>query len=156
MGGSESHESHRAVSVVDQQKPLTTKNIKPDPNGELMKQDNDLDKAWENCCYCSKTRWGIGAVLNIDFEATAPRISQIIQGSPADEKDLRIGDMITMIDDNYISGLSLQEVYKMLRGNQVRVLVIMNVSYNFLFIFRCCDSPVLRTLLSKSSSYVQI
>ncbi len=158
MGASESQESHTAESAatIDQRESPTAKILDPDHKDGLTKQETDLDEAWKKCCYCSKTKWGIGAVLSIDFEAPAPRISQIIKDTPADTKKLHIGDMITMIDDNDISGLSLQEVYKMLRGDQVRELVFITIPFQFfIIILRCCDFPVLRTLLSKSSAYEQ-
>ena len=67
------------------------------------------------------------------------------------KKDLRIGDMITKIDDSDISGLSLQEVFKMLRGNTVRMLVfLIYLSKPLVYSDFSC---VLRTLVSKLSPY---
>ena len=130
MGGSESSERNNEpdpINTMDAASRIETlyhslslRNIEQDDNCYFDDKRKDLDKAWESCCYCPKQKWGIGVVVNVDHEAQGPRILQIVEDSPADKNDLRVGDMIVKINDEDVSSVSLQSVYKKLRGEKVR------------------------------------
>lgn len=58
---------------------------------------------------------GIGTSLSMENER--PTVSQApVSGSPAEKAGLRTGDVIQKIDDESVSGLSLNEVVKKIRG----------------------------------------
>ena len=121
--------SDNAIQVTDRYKSIFVRNIEQDENYDFREPRKDLDDAWKASCYCPKEQWGVGVVVMVDREAQGPKILQIIRDSPADKEDLRIGDMIMSIieeddrldgpPDSDLSAVSLQYVYRKLRGEKV-------------------------------------
>ena len=60
--------------------------------------------------------YGIGAYVSLDTTINMPRISGVIPGSPAEEMNLCIDDVIYEVDKNSTQGLSLEEVVGLIKG----------------------------------------
>ena len=61
---------------------------------------------------------GIGAYVALDVTTTLPMISGVIEGTPAEEVDLRAGDIIYMVDGTTTQGMDTDEVVKLIRGEE--------------------------------------
>lgn len=66
--------------------------------------------------------YGIGAYVGTDAETGLPVISGVIEGTPAEEADLRDGDIIYMVDGVSSQGKTTDEVVKMIRGEENTVV----------------------------------
>lgn len=64
------------------------------------------------------TFYGIGATLEMDTKEGYIKIVGIIDGSPASESDIQIGDYIIEVDGEDMYGLSSTEVVKRVRGDK--------------------------------------
>ncbi len=62
--------------------------------------------------------YGIGAYVSIDEETTLPKISGVIEGTPAEEAQLRPNDIIYEVDGTSTYGLSLTEVVSLIKGEE--------------------------------------
>lgn len=62
--------------------------------------------------------YGIGAYVSLDNTIGMPRISGVIPGTPAEESGLAIDDIIYEVDKNSTQGLTLEEVVKMIKGEE--------------------------------------
>ncbi len=62
--------------------------------------------------------YGIGAYVSIDTDMNLPRISGVIPGTPAEEADLAIDDIIYQVDGNPTEGLELDKVVSMIKGEE--------------------------------------
>ncbi|MBR1853894.1 MAG: PDZ domain-containing protein [Lachnospiraceae bacterium] len=60
--------------------------------------------------------YGVGAYVAMDTYTMLPKISGVIEGTPAEEADLRPEDLIYMVDDVYTEGLTLSEVAALIKG----------------------------------------
>lgn len=60
--------------------------------------------------------YGIGAHVGLDKETSLPMIKSVIEGTPAEEADLRPNDLIYMVDDEATYGLSLTEAVSLIKG----------------------------------------
>lgn len=60
--------------------------------------------------------YGIGAYVQLDTNAGIPKISGVIEGSPAEEAALRAEDLIYEVDGVSTYGLSLTEAVSMIKG----------------------------------------
>lgn len=60
--------------------------------------------------------YGIGAHVGLDSETSLPKIKAVIEGTPAEEADLRPDDLIYMVDDELTAGLSLTEAVSLIKG----------------------------------------
>lgn len=60
--------------------------------------------------------YGIGAYLMLDTDTGLPKITGIIEGTPAQEADLRPDDLIYQADDTQLQGMSLQEAVALIKG----------------------------------------
>ncbi len=76
--------------------------------------------------------YGIGAHVGLDKETSLPMIKAVIEGTPAEEADLRPNDLIYMVDDELTYGLSLTEAVSLIKGpegtNVTLTLIRENVS----------------------------
>lgn len=61
---------------------------------------------------------GIGAYVTMDIATTLPMISGVIEGTPAEESDLRAGDIIYMVDGTTTQGMDTDDVVKLIRGEE--------------------------------------
>ncbi len=62
--------------------------------------------------------FGIGAYVSLDQQTGYAKISGVIEGTPAQEADLRDGDIIYEVDGVSAYGLELTEVVAMIKGEE--------------------------------------
>ena len=62
--------------------------------------------------------YGIGAYIGIDTETSLPRLTGIIDGTPAQESGLRAGDLIYQVDGTDVQGLELEQVTSLVKGEE--------------------------------------
>ena len=62
--------------------------------------------------------YGIGAYVSLDNTIGMPRISGVIPGTPAESAGLAIDDIIYEVDKTSTQGLTLEEVVKMIKGEE--------------------------------------
>ena len=62
--------------------------------------------------------YGIGAYIGIDPETSLPRLSGIIDGTPAQESGLRAGDLIYQVDGTGVQGMELEQVTGLVKGKE--------------------------------------
>ena len=62
--------------------------------------------------------YGIGAYVGSDTATGLTVISGVIEGAPAQEADLREGDLIYKVDGNVVQGMSTDEVVALIRGEE--------------------------------------
>lgn len=60
--------------------------------------------------------YGIGAYVSLDEVSQMPKISGVMDGSPALEADLRPGDVVYEVDGESTYGLSLSETVALIKG----------------------------------------
>lgn len=70
----------------------------------------------------SGTYYGIGAYVSIDPDYELPKISSVIEGTPAQEAQLRANDIIYMIDGETTYGLTLSEAVSLIKGEENTVV----------------------------------
>jgi hypothetical protein len=63
---------------------------------------------------CNKQFAGIG--IQFTFENRSFKIVNVQQGDPADKAGIKVGDVITQIDNQPLQGIDLEKAYGMLRG----------------------------------------
>lgn len=62
--------------------------------------------------------YGIGAYVSMDQTTSLPRISGVIEGTPAEEAKLQIDDIIYEVDKQSTQGLELSEVVSLIKGEE--------------------------------------
>lgn len=62
--------------------------------------------------------FGIGAYISLDTEKNLPKISGVMEGSPAEEADLRANDLIYEVGGVSTYGLTLTEAVSMIKGEE--------------------------------------
>ena len=62
--------------------------------------------------------YGIGAYVQMDTDASLPRLTGIIAGTPAEEADLRPDDLVYKIEGEEMYGYTLQEAVSMMKGEE--------------------------------------
>ena len=62
--------------------------------------------------------FGIGAYISLDTEKNLPKISGVMEGSPAEEADLRANDLIYEVGGVSTYGLTLTETVSMIKGEE--------------------------------------
>lgn len=70
---------------------------------------------------------GVGALLNQDPDSLAIFIAEIFADTPAAESGLKVGDVITAVDEVSVEGMSIEEVINRIKGNagtEVRITVL--------------------------------
>lgn len=60
--------------------------------------------------------YGIGAYIGMDTQAGMPRISKVMEGSPAEADGVLAGDYIYKVEDEYVKGQTLEEVTSKVKG----------------------------------------
>ena len=66
--------------------------------------------------------YGIGAYVGIDSSTTLPVISGVIEDTPAQEADLRAGDIIYKIDGTSTQGMDTSDAVELIRGEENTVV----------------------------------
>jgi carboxyl-terminal processing protease len=62
--------------------------------------------------------YGIGAYVSMDQTTALPRISGVIEGTPAEEANLQTDDIIYEVDKQSTQGLELSEVVSLIKGEE--------------------------------------
>lgn len=75
----------------------------------------DLQKAREEI---AGSFVGIGAYISMDPEKNLPKIAGIMEGSPAEEAELRPNDLIYQIDGVSVQGMTVNEVVSAIKGEE--------------------------------------
>lgn len=75
---------------------------------ELIEMENSMSGIY----------YGIGAQVNQDPETTLPRISSVIEGTPAEEAGLHADDLIYKVDGEEVYGKTLTEAVALIRGEE--------------------------------------
>lgn len=75
---------------------------------ELQEMEQDVEGIY----------YGIGAYVGIDAATSLPVISGVIEGTPAEEADLRDGDIIYMVDETSTQGMDTDDVVALIRGEE--------------------------------------
>ncbi len=66
--------------------------------------------------------YGIGAYIGMDTDVGMARISKVMEGSPAEADGVLAGDYIYKVDDEYVKGLTLEEVIAKVKGPEGTVV----------------------------------
>lgn len=75
---------------------------------ELQEMEQDVEGIY----------YGIGAYVGIDTATSLPVISGVIEGTPAQEADLRDGDIIYKVDGTSTQGMDTDDVVALIRGEE--------------------------------------
>lgn len=62
--------------------------------------------------------YGVGAYVSLDTTTGLAKISGVIEGTPAEEADLRAEDIIYKVDDVDVTGMTLQETVSLIKGEE--------------------------------------
>ena len=107
--------------------------------------------------------YGIGAYVSMDADTSLPKISGVIEGTPAQEAGLRANDLIYEVDGTSTYGLSLTEAVAMIKGEegtQVRLTLIRQGEGDYVELDvtrRKVESPTVNMeMLENGIAYIQI
>lgn len=107
--------------------------------------------------------YGIGAYVSLDTVSTLPKITGLIEGSPAEEVDLRPNDIIYEIDGTSTYGVSLTDAVALIKGEEgteVVLTIIREGENDYLEIpvtRRKVESPTVEfEMLDDGMAYIQI
>lgn len=107
--------------------------------------------------------FGIGAYVGIDTATTLPVISGVIEGTPAEEANLRDGDLIYKVDDTMTQGMDTSEVVSLIRGEEntsVHLTLIREGEDDYMEVDvtrRKVESPTVNhEMLDNNIAYIQI
>ena len=107
--------------------------------------------------------YGIGAYIGIDTETSLPRLTGIIDGTPAQESGLRAGDLIYKVDGTEVQGMELEQVTSLVKGEEgtaVHLTIIREGESDYLEIDvmrRKVESPTVnQEMLDERIGYIQI
>lgn len=106
---------------------------------------------------------GIGAVVELDKETGLPKISRVIEGSPAEEAALRANDLVYEVDGASTYGLSLTEAVALIKGpegTEVELTLIRAGESDYLTLTltrRKVESPTVEfAMLEEDMAYIQV
>lgn len=107
--------------------------------------------------------YGIGAYVSLDTATSLPKISGVIEGSPAEEAELRANDLIYEVDGTSTYGLSLTEAVAMIKGpegTEVNLTLIREGESDYLELTltrRRVESPTVEFVMEEDDmAYIQI
>ncbi len=107
--------------------------------------------------------FGIGAYMQLDQETGLPLITDLIAGGPAEDSELRPGDLVYQVDGESVQGLSLDEAVAMIKGpedTEVTLTVIRESAEDFLDITltrKRVETPTVTVeMLDGDVAYIQI
>lgn len=107
--------------------------------------------------------YGVGAYVSIDTATSLPKISGIIEGTPAEEADLRANDLIYKVDGQSTQGLELSEVVALIKGPEgttVTLTLVRDGENDYIekvVARRKVESPTVKyEMLDDQMAYVQI
>lgn len=107
--------------------------------------------------------YGIGAYIGIDADTSLPRLTGIIEGTPAQESGLRAGDLLYKVDGEEVQGLELTQVVSKVKGEEgttVNLTIIREGESDYLeidVVRRKVESPTVnQKMLDNNIGYIQI
>lgn len=107
--------------------------------------------------------FGIGAYVGIDTATQLPVVSGVIEGTPAEEAQLRDGDLIYMVDETLTQGMDTSDVVALIRGEEnttVHLTLIRDGEDDYVEVDvtrRKVESPtVSHEMLDNNIAYIQI
>ena len=107
--------------------------------------------------------YGIGAYIGIDADTSLPRLTGIIEGTPAQECGLRAGDLLYKVDGEEVQGLELTQVVSKVKGEEgttVHLTIIREGESDYLeidVVRRKVESPTVnQKMLDNNIGYIQI
>ena len=107
--------------------------------------------------------YGIGAHVSLDKETSLPKISDVIDDSPALESGIRADDLIYKIDGQMTYGMTLNEAVSYIRGEEgtkVLLTIVREGENDYLEIEvtrRKVESPTVKTeVMEDGIGYIQI
>lgn len=107
--------------------------------------------------------YGIGAYVGIDPETSLPRLTSIIEGTPAQESGLRAGDLLYKVDGTEVQGMELTQVTSRIKGEEgttVHLSIIREGETDYLeidVVRRKVESPTVSyKMLDDRIGYLQI
>lgn len=107
--------------------------------------------------------YGIGAYVGIDTATQLPVISGVIEGTPAQEAELRDGDLIYMVDETLTQGMDTSDVVALIKGEEnttVHLTLIREGEDDYVEIDvtrRKVESPTVNhEMLENNIAYIQI
>ena len=107
--------------------------------------------------------YGIGAYVGIDADTSLPRLTGIIEGTPAQESGLRAGDLLYKVDGEEVQGLELTQVVSKIKGEEgtsVHLTIIREGATDYLevdVVRRKVESPTVnQKMLDGGIGYIQI
>lgn len=107
--------------------------------------------------------YGIGAYVSLDAETSLPKISGVMEGTPAEEAGLRANDLIYEVSGETTYGLSLSEAVALIKGEEgteVVLTLIREGENGYLEIpvtRRRVESPTVHfEMLDEETAYIQI
>ena len=107
--------------------------------------------------------YGIGAYIGIDADTSLPRLTGIIEGTPAQESGLRAGDLLYKVDWEEVQGLELTQVVSKVKGEEgttVHLTIIREGESDYLeidVVRRKVESPTVnQKMLDNNIGYIQI
>lgn len=107
--------------------------------------------------------FGIGAYVSLDTISGYAKISGVIEGTPAQEADLRDGDIIYEVDGVSAYGMELEEVVALIKGEEgttVHLTLVRDGEEDYVekdVVRRQIESPTVEyEMLENNQGYVQI
>lgn len=107
--------------------------------------------------------YGIGAYVSLDETGLYPMITQPIAGSPAEEADLRPGDIIYEINGESTYGKNLDSAVAMIKGKEgteVELTIVRSTETDYLYVTllrRLVEAPTVEfEMLEDGMAYIQI
>lgn len=107
--------------------------------------------------------YGIGAYVSYDETGLYPMITKPMPGSPAEEADLRPGDIIYEIDGESTYGKNLDSAVAMIKGkegSEVKLTIVRSTEKDFLYVSvvrRMVEAPSVEfEMLEDGMAYIQI
>ena len=105
--------------------------------------------------------YGIGAYVSLDEATKYGKISGIIEGTPAEEADLRENDIIYKVDGKDVYGMTLTEIVSLVKGEEnttVRLTLVRDgVQIEKAVVRRKVEAPTVKfEMLDDDIAYIQI
>lgn len=107
--------------------------------------------------------YGIGAYVQLDENTGLPKISGVIEGSPAQDANLRANDLIYEVDGTPTYGLNLTEAVALIKGPEgtdVEITLIREGESDYLTLTltrRRVESPTVEfSMLEDDMAYIQV
>jgi len=107
--------------------------------------------------------YGIGAYVGMDEDTQLPILTGIIEGAPAQDVDLREGDIIYMVDGVSVQGMDTSEVVALIKGEEnttVHLTIVRSGETDYLEVDvtrRQVETPTVNyEMLENNIGYIQI